>query len=225
MEVFAEGELFKEANRQTKRIDDTKGCGDCGELHQEASGGLDWLQNLIKRHGDSPMHEDDRKVAVSGSGREENSIDDESRVDYETSKHGADSAVFDACKNGASDCKSRVNSDENARERAAGLMDPTSGRAKQTSSTRASQLHDARKVVRFLETGIGESEQRANVAVRAVQQAANLAKLLTEAAQTAQSGLQSSEQAAQGVEQELSAKRQLLVAAKNRVQQLLRELD
>jgi Protein of unknown function (DUF745) len=265
--------LHEDAKRSQSSGDDTKGCGDCGE-HQEESGGLDWLQNLIKRHqslrGESPMHGDDRKVDekskdVSGSGGVKNSIDDESRWDYETDDHGAvassaDSAVFEtaeACKNGASHCKSRVNSAENAGERAARLMDSTSGSSEQTSSTRGAQaagntrasehamsqlaenamqaakaaeqavtikLREARKVAQFLSSGLTQSEESANAAVRAVQQASNLLKALTEAAQTAQSSLQYSEQAAQGAERELSEKRQLLVAARNRVEQLLREL-
>jgi ABC-type transporter Mla subunit MlaD len=48
--------------------------------------------------------------------------------------------------------------------------------------------------------------------------------MLTEAVQTANSNLANSEQAAQGAQQELSEKTQLLEAAKNRVEGLLREL-
>jgi Protein of unknown function (DUF745) len=266
----------EDANQIHSSGDDTKGCGDCGE-HQEESGGLDWLQKLIKRHHtgeESPMHGDDRKVDekskdVGDSSGGKNSIDDESRGYYETDDHGAvasstDSAVFktaEACKNGASNCKSRVNSAGNARERAARLMDSTSGSSEQTSSTQEAQaarntraskhamsqlaenavqaaraaeqavameleseLRLAQKVVQFLSSGLTQSEESANVAMRAAQQATELLKALTEAAQTAQSNLKYSEQAAQGVVREIAAKRQLLAAAKNRVEQLLREL-
>lgn len=50
-------------------------------------------------------------------------------------------------------------------------------------------------------------------------------KTLTGAVQTAQANVGNSEQAAQGAQQELSEKTQLMEAAKNRVEQLLRQLS
>lgn len=50
-------------------------------------------------------------------------------------------------------------------------------------------------------------------------------KTLTGAVQTAQANVGNSEQAAQGAQQELAEKTQLMEAAKNRVEQLLRQLS
>jgi flagellar biosynthesis chaperone FliJ len=60
--------------------------------------------------------------------------------------------------------------------------------------------------------------------LRAYQQAQAQLKMLTELIQTAQSTVGFAEQAAQGSQQELNEKTQLLEAAKNRVEKLLREL-
>lgn len=50
-------------------------------------------------------------------------------------------------------------------------------------------------------------------------------RTLTGAVQTAQANVGNSEQAAQGAQQALSEKTQLMEAAKNRVEQLLRQLS
>lgn len=50
-------------------------------------------------------------------------------------------------------------------------------------------------------------------------------KTLTGAVQTAQANVGNSEQAAQGAQQSLAEKTQLMEAAKNRVEQLLRQLS
>lgn len=86
------------------------------------------------------------------------------------------------------------------------------------------ELRESEVVVQDLSSSIQQSEANTNAALRAAQQAAAQLKMLTEAVQTAQSNLANSEQAAQGAQQELGEKTQLLEAAKNRVEQLLREL-
>lgn len=226
------------------------------------------------------MHKD-RKVAeknygtedVSDSAKEENSNDDESlfdeREDYETDDHAAvafsaDSAFLisetaEACEDGASDCKSKVNNEEDAQERV-GFVDSTSGNSKQTSNiaSQAAQEADiaqeipdkqsskramsqlAEKAIEAaltaeqaifaeLQHGLRESKKAATQTSRSLKRMQMLLcvqqlRTLTEAVQTAQSNLKNSEQAAQGAQQELGEKTQLLAAAKNRVEQLLREL-
>lgn len=61
--------------------------------------------------------------------------------------------------------------------------------------------------------------------MQAAQQATIQLKTLTGAVQTAQANVGNSEQAAQGAQQELAEKTQLMEAAKNRVEQLLRQLS
>lgn len=61
-------------------------------------------------------------------------------------------------------------------------------------------------------------------ALRAYQQAQTQLKMLSELLSVAQSTVGNAEQAAQGSQQELNEKTQLLEAAKNRVEKLLREL-
>lgn len=61
-------------------------------------------------------------------------------------------------------------------------------------------------------------------ALRAYQQAQSQLKMMSEVLTVAQSTVGNAEQAAQGSQQELNEKTQLLEAAKNRVEKLLREL-
>jgi hypothetical protein len=86
------------------------------------------------------------------------------------------------------------------------------------------EVREAEMVVQDLSSSIQQSEANSNAALKAYQQTMTLLKMLTELVQNAQSTVAFAEQAAQGSQQELNEKTQLLEAAKNRVEKLLREV-
>ncbi|XP_055914528.1 fas-binding factor 1 homolog [Eupeodes corollae] len=87
------------------------------------------------------------------------------------------------------------------------------------------EVREAEEVVHEETASMQNTQNNVNAAMQAAQQATTLLRTLTQAVQTAQANVGNSEQAALGAQQELSEKTQLLEAAKNRVEQLLRQLS
>lgn len=87
------------------------------------------------------------------------------------------------------------------------------------------EVREAEAVVQEESASLQQCQANVNAAIQAAQQANTQLKTLTGAVQMAQANVGNSEQAAQGAQQQLSEKTQLMEAAKNRVEQLLRQLS
>lgn len=87
------------------------------------------------------------------------------------------------------------------------------------------EVREAEAVVQEESASLQQCQANVNAAIQAAQQANTQLKTLTGAVQMAQANVGNSEQAAQGAQQQLTEKTQLMEAAKNRVEQLLRQLS
>ncbi|KAL7730429.1 hypothetical protein ACLKA6_016657 [Drosophila palustris] len=179
---------------------------------------------------------EDGRTSLDGRGEHNHRKDDCDMSPIPKPKHRASSIAIKAAQEAKAASDAQLPAAENAAHQ---VIIQLADKALAAAKAAEAALAGKQQIVEQLETEVREgelvvqeeaaslqnSQGNCNAAAQASQQAGVQLKTLAEAVKNAQANVQNSDQAANGAQQELAEKQQLVEAAKKRVELLLRQLD
>ncbi|KAM8706628.1 hypothetical protein ACLKA7_010830 [Drosophila subpalustris] len=179
---------------------------------------------------------EDGRTSLDGRGEHNHMKDDCDMSPIPKPKHRASSIAIKAAQEAKAASDAQLPAAENAAHQ---VIIQLADKALAAAKAAEAALAGKQQIVEQLETEVREgelvvqeeaaslqnSQGNCNAAAQASQQAGVQLKTLAEAVKNAQANVHNSDQAANGAQQELAEKQQLVEAAKKRVELLLRQLD